>query len=145
FHEGDITGQGRPVDAEDLGQARQGPFLLHRQGDKRAEAGAGEAAAGHDALVELRHHARRPLQVDQRARFCDLQTRLAVCAHRAPPPLSVSTRKRKSRGKCDGVKNNYGLAGSAFQTLMSSKKPSLPPTPSSILDFVGWPMPEDLR
>lgn len=37
------------------------------------------------------------------------------------------------------------LAGAAFQTLRSSKDPSLPATPSSILDLVAWAMPEDLR
>ncbi len=33
----------------------------------------------------------------------------------------------------------------AFQTLTSSKKPSLPATPSSILDLVAWAMPEDFK
>jgi hypothetical protein len=42
-------------------------------------------------------------------------------------------------------RTDYGLAGSAFHTLMSSNKPSLPATPSSILDLVAWPMPDDLR
>ncbi len=40
---------------------------------------------------------------------------------------------------------SYSFAGSAFQTLRSSKYPSLPATPSSIRDFVAWPMPGDLR
>ena len=33
----------------------------------------------------------------------------------------------------------------ASQTLMSSKSPSLPAQPSSILDLVAWAIPEDLR
>ena len=41
--------------------------------------------------------------------------------------------------------DDYRFAASAFQTLMSSKNPSLPATPSSILDLVAWAMPEDLR
>ena len=39
----------------------------------------------------------------------------------------------------------YGRAGPAFHTLRSSKRPSLPATPSSIFDLVAWAMPEDLR
>src|SRR4051794_19613629 len=39
----------------------------------------------------------------------------------------------------------YRLAGSASHTLMSSKEPSLPATPSSIFDLIGCAMPDDLR
>ena len=37
------------------------------------------------------------------------------------------------------------FAGSAFQILRSSKKPSLPMQPNSTFDFVGWAMPGDCR
>src|ERR1043166_2526703 len=44
-----------------------------------------------------------------------------------------------------GDGHDYCPAGSAFQTLRSSKNPSFPETPSSILDLVSCPMPDDLR
>ncbi len=35
--------------------------------------------------------------------------------------------------------------GTAFQTLMSSKNPSLPATPNSIFDLVACAMPDDFK
>ena len=52
--------------------------------------------------------------------------------------------QRHGRGGSN-VREGAYLTGAAFQTLRSSKKPSLPATPSSILDLVAWAMPEDLR
>lgn len=52
--------------------------------------------------------------------------------------------QRHGRGGSNVREGDY-LAGAAFQTLRSSKDPSLPATPSSILDLVAWAMPEDLR
>lgn len=51
----------------------------------------------------------------------------------ASPPTALTFR-RPSTGY---------LVGSAFQTLRSSKKPSLPMQPNSTLDLVGWAMPGD--
>src|SRR5262245_26259168 len=62
------------------------------------------------------------------------------CKRSVRRPLRPTTRRGRTTRRHD-----YGLAGSAFHTLMSSKYPSLPATPSSILDLVGWAIPEDLR
>src|SRR5262249_12322409 len=62
------------------------------------------------------------------------------CKRSVRRPLRPTPRRGRTTRRHD-----YGLAGSAFHTLMSSKYPSLPATPSSILDLVGWAIPEDLR
>src|SRR5438045_850944 len=74
------------------------------------------------------------------------------CNHLPPHRSRPITRSRKPPRHCSQLpqaaihyRSAYGFAASAFQTLMSSKKPSLPPTPSSILDLVAWPMPGDLK
>src|SRR5437762_1544549 len=59
--------------------------------------------------------------------------------------LRTAAKRIGQRRRVHVLDPHHGLAATAFHTLISSKKPSLPATPSSILDFVAWPMPEDLR